>query len=296
MDPPQATRRPEAQPTARLVAGRYRLRALLGRGGMGRVWLAEDELLCRPVALKEVLLNGPKSEETRVAAWACALGEARAAGQIQHGGAVGIYDLVTEDNSPWIVMEPLWGRTLEEELDAEGPLSIGRVAMVGLRLLDVLQATHRAGIVHRDVKPGNVHLGDSGRVVLLDFGIACPIGDDFGAPGGAFVGSAGYIAPERVNGEPAQPASDLFSLGATLFVAVEGSKPFDRGSVFATLTAVVEDPAAECVRAGPLRPVIEGLLAKDADRRLDADRARAALRAVERRHSDRRLHAELKSA
>jgi serine/threonine protein kinase len=250
---------------------------------MGRVWLADDEVLHRPVALKQVLLNGLGSTQMRTAACAGALREARAAARVDHVGVVRIHDVVEEDRCPWIVMEPLSGRTLEEALNAAGPLPIGHVTRIGLCLLDVLQATHRAGIVHGDVKPGNVHLCDGGRVVLIDFGVACTI-DDATSVAGTFAGSPAYVSPERLDGGAFGPASDLFSLGATLFAAVEGRPPFDRTWVFATLATVVEDPPAPFLRAGPLRPVIEGLLTKDPGRRLRADQARAALRDIQREH------------
>jgi len=269
-------------PAARLVAGRYRLRSLLGRGGMGRVWLADDEVLDRPVALKQLVLSGPASEETRTAARALALGEARAAARVDHTGAVRIHDVLKEDDCPWIVMEPLSGRTLAETVYAEGPLPIDRVTSIGLCLLDVLQATHRVGIVHCDVKPGNVHLCDDGRVVLTDFGIARTTDDASGSPTGTFAGSPAYLSPERVHGGEPTPASDLFSLGATLFAAVEGRPPFDKGCLFETLDAIADGTPAPLLRGGPLRPVIEGLLAKEPERRLTADQARNALQAIRR--------------
>ena len=290
---------PAMEPAGPLVAGRYRLGSLLGRGGMGSVWLAEDELLHRPVALKQVILSGEGSEKSR-AARVRALGEARAAARVDHDGAVRIHDVVKEDGRPWIVMEPLSGRTLAETLHAEGPLPIDRVTSIGLCLLDVLQATHRAGVVHRDVKPGNVHLCDDGRVVLADFGIACMAGDDSGSSPGAFTGSPAYTAPELVvGGGPPGPASDLFSLGATLFAAVEGAPPFAKGDLFATLAAVVEDAPGPFLRAGGLRPVLEGLLTKEPGRRLSVEAAGAALRAVQRPGptpaTDQRVYAKLGS-
>jgi serine/threonine protein kinase len=277
-----AGRRP-GEPGGRLVAGRFRLRSLLGRGGMGRVWLADDELLDRPVAVKQLLLHGLESAEMRAQAWAHALREARAAARVHHIGAVRIYDVVQEEGWPWIVMEPLPGRTLQQALDAARPLSVRQVTRVGLRLVDVLQATHQAGIVHRDVKPGNVHLCGGGRVVLTDFGIASAI-EDAAPAAGRFLGTPAYVSPERLAGGDSGPASDLFSLGATLFTAVEGGLPFERGSLLATLTAVLLDRPAPFLRAGPLRPVIEGLLAKDPGRRLNADQARDALQAIQREH------------
>ena len=216
---------------------------------MGRVWLADDELLDRPVAVKQLLLHGLESAQMRAQAWACALREARAAARVDHAGAVRIYDIVQEKGCPWIVMEPLPGRTLQQALNEAGPLPVRQVTRVGLRLVDVLQATHRAGIVHRDVTPGNVHLCGGGRVVLTDFGIACAI-DDASPAAGTFPGTPAYVSPERLDGGDSGPACDLFSLGATLFTAVEGRPPFDRGSLLATLTAVLVDgPARSCAPA-----------------------------------------------
>ena len=239
-------------PGGRLIAGRFRLRSLLGRGGMGRVWLADDELLDRPVAVKQLLLHGRESAEMRAQAWACALREAGAAARVDHIGAVRIYDIVQEKGWPWIAMEPLPGRTLQQALDAAGPLPAWQVTGVGLRLIDVLQATHRAGLVHRDVKPGNVHLCGGGRVVLTDFGIASAI-DDASPAADRFPGTPAYVSPEQLDGGDTGPACDLFSLGATLFTAVEGRPPFDRGSLLATLTAVLVDGPAPFLRSGPLR-------------------------------------------
>lgn len=269
-------------PGGRLVAGRYTLRSLLGHGGMGRVWLAEDELLNRQVALKELVQNDPESPECLRAARMRALGEARAAVRVHHDGVVRVHDVVKQDGHPWIVMELLPGRTLAEVIRADGPLPVEQVARVGLRLLHALQATHRAGVVHGDVKPGNVHLCPDGRVVLTDFGIARTAGDEADLPSRMLAGSPAYTAPERLRDDPPASASDLFSLGATLFTAVEGRSPFDKGDLFATLTAVALAAPAPFLRAGRLRPVIEGLLAKEPGERLTAEQARTALRAVRR--------------
>jgi serine/threonine protein kinase len=280
-----ATVAPDGQslrPGGRLVAGRYRLCSLLGRGAMGRVWLAEDEVLDRPVALKQLVLSAQASDRTRKAARWRALNEARAAARVDHLGAVRIHDIVKDYGCPWIVMELLSGRTLAEAVDADGPLPVDQAAAVGLALLDVLQTAHWAGIVHRDVKPANVYLCEDGRVVLTDFGVARALDDPTPVPGGDLVGSPAYMAPEQLRGGAAGPASDLFSLGATLFAAVESRVPFVKGDVFATLTAVVEDPPAPFRRAGPLRPVIEGMLTKEPEQRFNADQARAALRGVQR--------------
>jgi serine/threonine protein kinase len=279
--------RPAVESAGELVTGRYRLQSVLGRGGMGQVWLAEDELLERPVALKQVILSDRASEESEKAARLRAVSEARAAARVHHDGAVRIHDVVKDHGRPWIVMEVLSGRTLAEMIDAEGPLPVEQVTRVALCLLDVLQATHQAGIVHRDVKPGNVHLCEGGRVVLTDFGIAYSTDDESGPSTETFAGSPAYVSPERLHGAKPEPASDLFSLGATLFTAVEGRAPFDRGDLYATLMAVVETAPGPFLRAGPLRPVIEGLLAKEPDLRLSIDHARAALQAVQREYRRR---------
>ena len=288
---------PAAEPAGLLVAGRYRLWSVLGRGGMGQVWLAQDELLERPVALKQVILSDPVSEESAEAARSRMFGEARAAARVHHDGAVSIHDIVEEGGRPWIVMEVLSGRTLAETVDANGPLPVDQVTRVGLCLLDVLQATHQAGLVHRDSKPANVHLCDGGRVVLTDFGIACTTEDDSGSPTGSFAASPAYASPEQLHGAKPEPAGDLFSLGATLFTAVEGGPAFDKGDLFATLTAVAVDAPGPFLRAGPLRPVSEGLLAKAPDRRWGIDQARAALQAIQRERptptTDHRLRMDL---
>ncbi len=271
---------PDTADSARwLVAGRYRVRSVLDRSGKDLVWLAEDRLLRRSVALKRFPVNGTGTAE-RTAAHRRALREAQAAALVDHRGAVRIYDVVKEDGGSWIVMERLAGRTLREVLVTDGPLSIAAGRTVGMRILEALRAVHRAGLVHCDVKPGNVHLCDSGRVVLADFGIASAAGEPAHSPTGEFTGSPAYVAPERIQGGEIAPASDLFSLGATLFAAVEGRSPFLKDSPSDTLLAVLLDPPPPLLRAGPLRPVIEGLLAKDPERRLTLDQAYAVLRAV----------------
>src|SRR6266498_2456848 len=204
-----------------LVGGRYRLCGLLGRGGMGRVWLGYDELLARPVAVKQVLLGTRESEDAREGA----LAEARALARVDHPGVVRIHDLVEDGGDPWIVMELLSGRTLADRIAADGPLPPAQVRRIALELLDALRAVHAAGLVHCDVKPANVQLCDDGRVVLTDFGIATTVDDQQTLSSEALAGSPAYMSPERARGEAAGPASDLFSLGATLFAAVEGKSP-----------------------------------------------------------------------
>ena len=250
--------------TGRVVAGRYRLLGLVGRGGMGRVWRAEDELLGREVALKQVIVS-----ET-------ALGEARALARLDHVGIVRVHDLLDHDGEPWIVMELLTGRSLAAVL-ADGPLPVAEVARIALRILDALQAVHRAGLVHRDVKPANIQLCDDGRVVLTDFGITSALDDETTVPAGGMAGSPAYLSPERARGDADGPSSDLFSLGATLYAAVEGRPPFGTGDPFNTLVAVVQQPPEPFRYAGPLRPLLLALLTKDPAHRPTPAATRRAL-------------------
>ena len=269
------------QPVGRVVAGRYRLRRLLGRGGMGAVWLAVDERLRRPVAMKQPVFASAATDEERLAARARLRSEARLTARVGHPGTVRIFDFAEEAGEPWIVMEALPGQTLEAALGDHGPHSVGQVTGLGLQLLEVLEAAHRAGVVHRDVKPGNVQLCGRARVVLTDFGIAAATRDGSGGFDGTVSGSPAYMAPEQVHGGRVEPASDLFSLGATLYAAVEGRSPFAKGCPVATLAAVVDDPPAPLLRAGPLGPIIDRLLAKDPRQRLGTHQARRALRAIQ---------------
>ncbi len=269
-----------AQP--RLVAGRYRLLSPLGSGGMGTVWRAEDVVLGREVAVKEVTFPHGLTDEEREVLRERTRREARAAARLDHPSAVTVFDVVEEGDSPYLVMELVEARTLSQVVRSEGPLSPQRTAQVGLALLGALETAHAQGIVHRDVKPGNVLLcpdegGRPGRVVLTDFGIASSPGDPSITSTGLLLGSPSYIAPERAKGLPPGPASDLWSLGATLFTAVEGRPPYDGGEPLLTVTAVVTGEHAPFVGAGPLAPVLEGLLAREPEDRLDVPAARAAL-------------------
>jgi eukaryotic-like serine/threonine-protein kinase len=263
----------------RVVAGRYRLSRVVGRGGMGVLWAADDLTLSREVAVKEVRLpaDGDGEEDSRLRERA--LREARAAARITHPSAVTVYDVVEEDGRPWIVLELLPPRTLADVLAADGPLAPRAAAHLGLQLLDALTAAHAAGVVHRDVKPSNV-LFARGRAVLVDFGIASLDGDPSTTDAGALLGSPAFMAPERARGEQPTPASDLWSLGATLFTAVEGQPPFRREGYLPTLAAVVTQDAPPAEHAGPLRPVLAGLLAREPGDRPTAGRARALLQAV----------------
>jgi eukaryotic-like serine/threonine-protein kinase len=264
----------------RLVAGRYRLVEQLGLGGMGVVWSARDELLARPVAVKEVRFPPTVSDAEKDALRERTMREARAAAALDHPCAVRVFDVCEDDGQPFIVMELILGRTLSDVVREDGPLSPARAAEVGLCLVDALEAAHTAGIVHRDVKPGNVLIRPDDRVTLTDFGIASTAGDPSITSTGLLLGSPAYIAPERARGDRPEPESDWWSLGATLYTAVEGRPPFDKDEPFATLTAVVTESPAEPRRAGPLSSVLERLLDKDPDARPDADELRTLLRAV----------------
>jgi hypothetical protein len=264
----------------RTVAGRYRLLDRLGAGGMGTVWRAEDTVLGRAVAVKEVTFPRGISDEEREVLRERTRREARAAARLDHPSAVTVYDVTEEDGTPFLVMELVDARTLAESVRTDGPLSPKRTAQIGLAVLGALEAAHAQGIVHRDVKPGNVLLGADGRVVLTDFGIATFTGDASITSTGLLLGSPSYMAPERAKGEQPGPPSDLWSLGATLFTAVEGRPPYDRGEPLPTLTAVVAGEHEPYVAAGPLAPVLDGLLECDPTLRLDAVRTRSALERV----------------
>ncbi|MFD0277289.1 serine/threonine-protein kinase [Kitasatospora sp. NPDC127111] len=264
----------------RLLGGRYVLGALLGRGGMGTVWRAHDQLLDRDVAVKEVSVGGPPGEEVTVL-YTRMQREARAAARVKHPGIVTVHDVLEQDGRPWIVMELVDGRSLADAIAADGPLSPREAARVGAQVLAALERAHEAGVVHRDVKPANVLLEEGGRVVLTDFGIAAFEGSTRVTRVGDVVGSPDYLAPEQITGErPPGPASDLWSLGATLYTAVEGRPPFGRPTAGSTLHAVVADPLPEPRRAGPLGPVLDALLRKDPDARPTDDQARRLLAAV----------------
>ena len=265
-------------PEYRLLAGRYRLLGQLGRGGMGIVWRARDELLGRPVAVKEVVVPPELPEEDRDVLRRRTFREARSAARLTHPNVVMVYDVVEEDGRPWLVMELVPSRTLGQVIHERGRLPWREVAGIGLEVLAALQAARAAGVLHRDVKPSNVLLADDGRVVLTDFGIANLEGDASLTRSGALVGSPAFIAPERVQARGAVPESDLWSLGATLYTAVEGRSPFDRGSALPTLAAAVAEPPDPAHHAGPLWPIIEGLLSKDPAARMTAAEATRLLR------------------
>ncbi|MGY1498162.1 protein kinase domain-containing protein [Streptomyces sp. QTS52] len=246
-----------------LLAGRYRLVDVIGSGGMGRVWRAHDELLHRAVAIKELTAALYVSESEQAVLLARTRAEARAAARINHSAVVTLHDVLDHDGRPWIVMELVEGNSLADAVKEAGRVEPREAARVGLWVLRALTAAHAAGVLHRDVKPGNVLLSQDGRVLLTDFGIAQVEGDTTITRTGEIVGSVDYLAPERLRGEDPGPSSDLWALGATLYTAVEGRSPFRRTSPLTTMQAVVEDEPTELRYAGPLGPVITALLLKD---------------------------------
>ena len=267
-------------PQTRVVAGRYALSGVLGRGGMGTVWLADDQVLDRQVAVKELTFSVYLTDEERAILRERTMREARAAGRLDHPHVTTVYDVVEEDGKPWLVMKHVDARSLQDILEERGPLPPAAVARIGLDLIEALEAAHALGIVHRDVKPANVLVDADGRACLTDFGIATTTGDSSLTTQGALIGSPSYMAPERANGDEPRPPVDLWSLGATLYAGVEGRPPFDRGEAMATLMSVVSEHPAPMLRAGPLAPVLQGLLTKDPVRRTTAVGARTELTAV----------------
>ncbi|WP_234429173.1 serine/threonine-protein kinase, partial [Streptomyces sp. AV19] len=264
----------------RVLAGRYRLADELGRGGMGVVWRARDEALGRAVAVKEVRAPArlPADEVHRL--YERLEREGRAAARIAHRNVVTVYDVVLADGRPWIVMELVPGLSLAEVLDAEGPMAPARAARIGAEVLAALRAAHAVGVLHRDVKPANILLGNDGRVVLGDFGIALIEGTSALTATGQLMGSPEFLAPERALGRPPGPASDLWSLGVTLYAAAEGHSPFRRDTPLTTVRAAVDEELPPPRRAGPLAPVLEGLLRKAPEQRLPTGEAERLLRTV----------------
>jgi len=271
--------RAEPAGAGHVLAGRYTLRTPLGRGGMGTVWLATDSVLDRQVAIKEVTFNAATIEE-RGLLRERTLREARAAARFVHPRVTTVHDVLGEDARPWIVMEHIPSRTLAQVLQDQGPMPPDLVARIGMDLLGALQAAHRAGIVHRDVKPDNVLIGAEWRAWLTDFGIATSSGESGLTEAGILLGSPSYMSPERARNQVPSPAVDVWSLGATLFTAVEGRPPFDRGDAMSTLLAVITEPPAPLLAAGPLTPVLVGCLTKDPARRLTVDQVRVGLNRV----------------
>lgn len=264
----------------RVIAGRYRLEARLGRGGMGVVWRATDRLLERQVAVKELVPDDSLSAEEARGRRDRTLREARAVAQLSHPHIIVVHDVVEEDERPYIVMELIDGGSLADRIAGHGPVEAREAARIGADLLGALRAAHAAGVLHRDIKPANVLVeSGTGRAVLTDFGIAQVAGATTLTETGSFVGSPEYTAPERMSGERTGPASDLWSLGALLCTALSGESPFRRDSLGGILHAVVFADIRTPPQAEPLLPVVRGLLERDPQRRLEAAEAERMLRA-----------------
>jgi tRNA A-37 threonylcarbamoyl transferase component Bud32 len=263
-----------------LIAGRYRLHEPVGTGGMGRVWMARDEMLDRDVAVKEFVPPEWMTGEERDRLRDRTLREARSAARLNHPHVVRIYDVVHADGLPWIVMEYVPSRSLYQVIAEDGAFPPAAAARIGLDVLSALTAAHRAGVLHRDVKPHNVLIGNDGRVVLTDFGLATFVDDASVTGPGLVVGSPQYVSPERARYGASTVESDLWSFGATLYAAVEGRSPYARENAMATLTALATGPPDRPVLAGPLTPVLTGLLRHDPAERLTGQQVEIKLRAV----------------
>lgn len=259
----------------RLIAGRYRLERQLGGGSMGAVWAAQDELLRRPVAVKQVLLPSGMPEAEAAELRERTLREARAIALVTHPNVVTLYDVAREGGEPFVVMELVPSQSLATILDEHGPLDDRQLAAVADAVAAALQAAHRAGVIHRDVKPGNVLLSEDGRIKLSDFGISRNIAEPTLTHTGIMLGTPSFIAPEVASGDQVTAAADLWEFGATLFAAAEGRPPYDADdNPLATITEVVHGPIPETGRNGPLGEVVAGLMVKDPARRLPLSEVR----------------------
>src|ERR687896_685627 len=266
-----------AQEKGRMLAGRYRLASVAGRGGMGSVWRARDEMLERDVAVKEVIFPRGGSDADRHVLRERTLREARAAARLNPPNIVIVQGVFDEAGRPWIVMEFVRARSLQDIVDADGPLPPRRAADVGRQTLAALRAAHDIGVLHRDVKPSNVLITDDGRAVLTDFGIAYVEGDTTLPQPGLTIGSPAYIAPERARGERAGPAADLWALGATMYAACEGRPPHQRTDPVSVLAAILTEDPPPPRNAGPLLPVLQGMLHRDPGQRISAETAAGLL-------------------
>ncbi|WP_129307339.1 serine/threonine-protein kinase [Streptomyces sp. L2] len=262
----------------RLIAGRYRLQERIGRGGMGVVWRASDQVLGRQVAVKELAPDDALADDDARRRRDRTFREARAVAQLRHPHIIVVHDVVEHDGRPYIVMELVDGGSLADRISARGPVDAIEAARIGIALLSALRTAHAAGVLHRDIKPANV-LMESGtdRAVLTDFGIAQVAGATTLTETGSFVGSPEYTAPERMSGVRTGPESDLWSLGALLCTVLSGESPFRRDSLGGILHAVVAAEIRPPAEAAPLLPVVRGLLERDPDRRLDAAEAERML-------------------
>jgi serine/threonine protein kinase len=264
----------------RLVAGRYRLVERIGRGGMGTVWRAQDEVLDRQVALKQLHTQPHLSDAEVATLYERTRREARSAARVVHPNVVVVHDVVEDDGRPCIVMEYVPAPTLGDVLKGGHTLPPEEAARIGLGMIAAVRAAHAAGVLHRDIKPGNVLLGAAGRIVLTDFGIARTAGTSTLTQTGEMVGSIDFMAPERIRGRQPGPSSDLWSLGATLYQAVEGRPPYRRDTAMETAYAIAVDPLEPMRQAGPLEPLIEVLLSKNPEDRPTAEQTERALRAT----------------
>jgi serine/threonine protein kinase len=248
---------------------------------MGVVWRARDQLLDRDVAIKEVQIADTLTEEERATAFQRTLREAKTAARLNHPAVVTVYDVVDDGGRPWIVMQLVNAQSLDQVLASSGPLPPRRAAEMARQLLSALSVAHAAGVMHRDVKPSNVLIGANDQAVLTDFGIATFADDPKLTQTGMVMGSPGFTAPERIRGEDASPASDLWSLGATIYAAVEGHGPFERrGGAMTTMSAIINENAPEAPTAGALGPVIAALLRREPEDRPDASAAERMITSV----------------
>ncbi|GHH38004.1 hypothetical protein GCM10017774_27730 [Lentzea cavernae] len=264
-----------------MVAGRYRLSQRIGSGAMGVVWTAHDERLHRTVAVKQLLLQPGLAEADTDEAKRRAMREGRIAARLQHPHAVAVYDVAEDDSQPWLIMEYLPSKSLSAVLSERGTLPPRDVASIGMQVASALAAAHNAGIVHRDIKPGNVLLGDDGTVKITDFGISRATGDVTVTATGMLAGTPAYLAPEVAKGyDPGSP-SDVFSLGSTLYAAIEGEPPFGLSeNTIALLHKVASGKVNPPRNAGPLTALLMRLLRAEPEDRPTMAEARDALAAV----------------
>ncbi|UVS81869.1 serine/threonine-protein kinase [Actinokineospora sp. UTMC 2448] len=262
----------------RLIAGRYRVRGLIGQGAMGVVWSAYDEHLRRPVAVKEVRRQPGVTDAEAAELRERTLREARAIAVLAHPNVVTLHDVVSDGDEPFVVMEYVQAPSLAQLLRLNGACTDVQAAVIGSAVAAGLLAAHAAGITHRDVKPGNVLVGTDGTVKLTDFGIARNVSERTLTRSGVMLGSPAYIAPEVVSGGRVTPAADLWGLGATLFAAVDGRAPYDPDApVLETLHRVVDGEVPVPEHDGPLRAVITGLMVKDPEARMSLQEVRELL-------------------
>lgn len=265
----------QAQPDEALVAGRYRLQAMIGRGGTGAVWRAEDRHLARQVAIKQIVASEHRSMRSRTRA----LREGQAVAQLRTPGVVQVYDVIDVGPYVYLVMELVNAPSLSQLVRRNGRLTPVDAAVAGRSILSTLDAIHRAGVVHRDIKPSNI-LVDGDTLRLTDFGIALFGDGPMLTAAGSVLGTPAYMSPEQASGERPGPEADLYGLAATLYFAVEGLAPFAESGSWETAQAVRARPHRPPVRLGALEPIVEALLAKDPDQRPSSDEIDAALAVV----------------